>query len=232
MKLIWIAFALALAACGKSSDRSAGSNAASAAAPPENAAAGAVATEAQDRCEVHITGSQTLDVIGTKPRSSPSPKMSAGSEYWMTEDELRNALAMMVRIGGDKPSKEALDRKVDEKMKKDPRLWLLVMNCSTDDGFLSLSASNSSKSADIPFGPHTYVIASDPKAGEFDATFSIKRGKHTSFHLTARGKLEIAKFDATGIAATFGFEAESRDGSQHVSVKGSFDFGCAGQKCK
>jgi hypothetical protein len=230
MKLIWIA--LALAACGKPSDRTAGSNAASAAAPPANAAAEPVATVAQDRCEVHVTGSQTLDVVGTKPRSSPSPKLSVGSEYWMTEDELRNALKTMVRIGGDKPSKEEIDRKVDEGMKKDPRLWLLIMNCSTDDAFVSLGASNSSKSADIPFGPHTYVIASEPKAGEFSGTLSIKRGKYTGFHLTAPGKLEITKFDASGITATFGFEAASRDGSEHVSVKGSFDFGCAGQKCK
>ena len=60
-----------------------------------------------------------------------------------------------------------VDRKVDEAMKQDPRLWLLIMNCSTDDGSLNLGASNSSKSSDIAFGPHTYVIASDPKAGEF-----------------------------------------------------------------
>src|SRR5690242_18796912 len=165
MKLVWIALALALAACSKSSDRSAGSNAASAAVPA-SAAAGAVATEAQDRCEVHITGSQTLDIIGTKPRGSPSVKLSAGSEYWMTEDELRNAIATMVSFG-DKRSKEEIDRKVDEEMKKDPRLWLLMMNCSTDEAFVNLSPSSSSKSADIPFGPHAYVIASDPKAGEF-----------------------------------------------------------------
>ena len=178
-----------------------------------------------------MTGSQTLDIVGTKLRSSPSPTMSAGSEYWMTDEELRGALAMMVRIGGDKPSKQEIDAKVDEAMKKDPRLWLLMMNCSTDDGFLNLSASNSSKSSDIAFGPHAYVIASDPKAGEFGAMFSTKRGKHTGYHLVAPGKLEITKFDASGITAAFGFEAESRD-NQHVTVKGSFDFGCAGRKCK
>ena len=117
-------------------------------------------------------------------------------------------------------------------MKQDPRLWLLMMNCSTDDGFLSLGASNSSKSKDIPFGPHTYVIASEPKAGEMSAMFSVKVGKHTGYHLAAPGKLEITKFDATGITATFAFEGEGRDKSQRVSVTGLFDFGCAGHKCK
>jgi len=190
-----------------------------------------VVTGPKDRCEVHVTGSQTVDIVGTKPRGSQNARMSAGSEYWMTDEELRGALAMMVRIGGDKPAKEEVDRKVDEAMKKDPRLWLLIMNCSTDDGFLNLGASNSSKSSDIVFGPHTYVIASDPKAGEFGAMFSIKRDKHTGYHLVAPGKLEITKFDASGITAGFGFEAESRDKSQHVTVRGSFDFGCAGRKC-
>ncbi|HSS00578.1 MAG TPA: hypothetical protein VLM79_26145, partial [Kofleriaceae bacterium] len=77
-----------------------------------------------------------------------------------------------------------------------------------------------------------YVIASEPKAGEMSAMFSIKIGKHTSYHLAAPGKLEITRFDATGITAAFAFEGETYDKSQHVSVKGSFDFGCAGQKCK
>jgi hypothetical protein len=48
----------------------------------------------------------------------------------------------------------------------------------------------------------------------------------------APGKLEITKFDASGITAAFSFEAVSHDKSQHVTVMGSFDFGCAGRKCK
>jgi hypothetical protein len=228
--LPWIA--LTLAACGKSSNSTAGSNAPSPASPSANAPGGAAATGPQDRCEVHVTGSQTVDIIGTKPRGGQDGKVSAGSEYWLTDDELRSALATLVRIGGDKPSKEEVDRKVDEAMKEDPRLWLLLMNCSTADGFLNLSASNSSRSSDIPFGPHTYVIASDPKAGEFGGMFSLEQGKHASYRLAAPGKLEITKFDATGITGTFGFEAETYDKSQRVAVKGSFDFGCAGQKCK
>jgi hypothetical protein len=226
--LLWIA--LTLAACGKSSDRTSGSNAPSPSSPPASATGAAATPEPQDRCEIHVTGAQTLDIVGTKRRGSPSPKLSVGSEYWMTDDELRNALTMMMRIGGDKPSKQEVDRKIDEAMKKDPRLWLLVMNCSTDDAFLSLGASNASKSRDIPFGPHTYVIASEPKAGEFSGIFTIKQGKRSSYGFAAPGKLEITKFDATGITATFSFEGQ--DGSQRISVKGSFDFGCAGQKCK
>jgi hypothetical protein len=228
--LLWIA--LPLAACGKSSDGKAGSNAPKPASPSANAQGEAAATGPQDRCEVHVTGAQTVDIVGIKPRGRQDGKVSAGTEYWLTDDELRRALATFVRIGGNKLSKDEIDRKVDEGMKKDPRLWLLLVNCSTDDGFLNLSASNSSRSSDIPFGPHTYVIASDPKAGEFSGMFSIKQGKHTSYHLAAPGKLEITRFDATGITGTFGFEAETRDKTQRVTVKGSFDFGCAGQKCK
>jgi hypothetical protein len=224
--LFWIA--LALAACGKSSDHPAGSNAGAAGDAP----GAPVAAGPQDRCEVHVTGAQTVDIVATKPRRSHDPRLSVGSEYWLTEDELRSALGVMLRIGGNKPSKAEVDRKVDEEMKKDPRLWLLIMHCSTEDGFLNLSASNSSTSKDVPFGPHSYVIASDAKAGEFTGMFALKQGKHVSYHLAAPGKLEIARFDATGIAATFSFEAETYDRTKHVAVKGSFDFGCAGQNCK
>jgi hypothetical protein len=228
-----LVLALLLAACGKPSDDKAGSKAAPPASPAPATPGAAVAdTGPQDRCEVHVTGSQTVDIVATKPRGSPNPKLSVGTEYWYSDDEIRMALSTMVRIGGDKPSKADVERKVDEGMKKDPRLWLLMMNCATDDGFLNFSASNASTSKDIPFGPHTYVVASDPKAGEVSTMFSIKQGKRQSYHLAAPGKLEVAKFDATGITAAFAFEAESYDKSQHVSVKGSFDFGCAGQKCK
>ena len=224
---------LVLAACGKSSDGKAGSKAALAVTPTETAPGTAVAaTGPQDHCEIHVTGAQTVDIVGTKSRATPSGKMSVGTEYWYSDDELRMALATMVRIGGDKPSKEEVERKVDEGMKKDPRLWLLMVNCATDDGFLNFSASNASTSKDIPFGPHTYVVASDPKAGEVSAMFSIKQGKRHSYHLAAPGKLEITKFDASGITGAFAFEAETYDKSQRVSVKGSFDFGCTGQKCK
>ena len=141
------------------------------------------------------------------------------------------ALGTFARLGGDKLSKEAVERKIDEGMKKDPRLWLLIVNCKSEEGFVNLSASNSSRSSDIPFGPHSYVIASEPKAGEFSAMFSTERGKHTRYHLVAPGKLEITKFDATSLAATFSFEAETGDKS-HVTVQGSLDFGCSGRNCK
>src|SRR5690349_18435936 len=222
-----LCIALTLAACGKSSDRTTGSKSAE-----PSATTPAAATGPTDRCEVHVTGSQTVDIIGSKPRGQQSGKVSAGSEYWLTDQELRYALATFVRLGGDKPSKDEIERKVDEGMKKDPRLWLLMINCATDDGFLNLSASNASKSSDVPFAPHSYVIASEPKAGEFGGMFSLEKVKRVGYHLAAPGNLEITKFDATGITGTFGFEAASRDNSEHVTVKGSFDFGCAGQKCK
>lgn len=227
--LLWIV--LVVAACGKSSDGKAGSNAPGASGPPAGAPVEAAAAGPQDRCEVHVTGAQTVDIVGSRPRGKQDGKLSVGSEYWMTEDEIHDALAVMVRIGGNKLSKDEVERKVEIDMKKDPRLWLLLMNCATDAGFLNLGASNSSRSSDIAFGPHSYAIAGEPKAGEFGAMFMTKQGKNTSYHLTAPGKLEITKFDATGLTATFAFEADSRD-NQHVKVQGSFDFGCAGRKCR
>jgi len=58
------------------------------------------------------------------------------------------------------------------------------------------------------------------------------RARAGSYQFAAPGKLEITKVDATGITGTFGFEAATPDNSQRVTVKGSFDFGCAGRKCK
>src|SRR5258707_3309292 len=51
--LLWIAYAVA--ACGKPSDRSAGSDAPSPTGPPDSAPGGAVVTGPEDPCEVHDT---------------------------------------------------------------------------------------------------------------------------------------------------------------------------------
>jgi hypothetical protein len=188
------------------------------------------------RCEVNVSGDENVSF------SSGGGVAAVGSDYWYSEDELRKSLRALARLGGAKSDAE-IDREVDAAMKQDPRLTLLVVNCGSPGdkagGSLSLLPGNESRYADVPFGAKSYTIASggalggNARAGEFNAVFSLKDG---IWALDEPGKLEITRFDKTGIAGRFTFRASERfaDGTpRNVTVQGTFDFPCQmGANCK
>ena len=223
-----------VAACGTSSSPSpTGASATSAA----SAGASAVANDGpQDRCEVHVTGDETFSFTGTRPRGQRGGgKIIAETDYWMTDDELRQALSVIASLG--KKSAADTDAAVAAGMAKDPRFMLLIVNCGVDgQGFFNLSPTNGSRYEDVPYKPATYRLASGhtAKPGDFRAMISIEPGgKHEGFSVVDGGTVELTRFDDTGIAGTFAFDATSYSGDKKVKVTGRFDYGCgAGSHCK
>ena len=127
-------------------------------------------------------------------------------------------------------------------MKKDPRVFLLILNCTSSEGggknSISILPGNDSKYKDVPFQPGEYTIPVQGalganKAGEFGVLLSAG---DKSFKVTEAGKLKITKFDKTGIAGTFSYKGQDAfaEGTpKKVAVEGKFDFPCAaGDNCK
>lgn len=183
-------------------------------------------------CQGKITGDLTQEFSG------PGGSSAVGTDYWYTDDEMREILKQFAGFGGDL-TEEQIAAQVEEDMKKDPRLFLLLLNCVASDGSVSLtlSPSGTSKYADVPFEPGSYKIAGGGILGgsdvpaEFGVLLSVGTG---SFSVTdAGGTLDITKFDNSGIAGTFSFPAEeifAEDGTaQKITVEGSFDYECVGQ---
>ncbi|MEP6871371.1 MAG: hypothetical protein ABI939_05915 [Anaerolineaceae bacterium] len=176
-------------------------------------------------CEVKVTGDQQLTFSG---KAGPG---AVGSDYWFTDDDLRQTFTA---LKNDKESVEAA-------LKKDPRLYLLIVNCNQagGGGTLSLIPSNTSKYKDVPFKPADYVISKQgalsgaKNPGEFTALLNLAKG---GFNVSEPGKLQITKFDKSGIAGTFTFKAEefAAEGTpKKVNVEGKFDFSCpGGGSCK
>jgi len=184
-------------------------------------------------CQVDVTGDVTVSYKGQGGASA------VGSDYWLTDDEIRSAVSMVTGLGS-KASDAEKKKAVDEAMQKDPRLYLLILNCVSGSGagknLLSLMPSSDSKYADVPFKPGQYTIPSGgllggaAKPGEFSVLFALG---DDSYRVTQDGKLNITKFDKSGIAGTFNFTAEQGFTDQgakakKISVSGQFDFPCAG----
>lgn len=241
-RLLLVTIVLA-AACGKSKSTGTGGAAASggsaASASGASGASGAsdlaADTGPKNTCELHIRGDATLDVTASAPRANLAAsggKVSAGTDYWMSEDEQRSALKTLAGLM-TKKSDDAVAAEVEADMKKEPRIMLLLVNCSADEAHVNLMPGGASKYADVPFAPKKYALVptQGAKAGEFVTMFGFTppSGERTSYSVSEPGTFDLTKFDKTGIAGTFHFVAKSFKGDKSVTVDGKFDYGCLGE---
>lgn len=186
-------------------------------------------------CEVAFSGDLQLEA---KTGGGPS---SFGSDYYYDDDEMRENLEQIAKIANSDASEDEIKRQVDEDMKSDPRLFLLIINCVQDPDFsISLLPGGEAKYADVPFKAGNYRIA---EGGLFGADGDSKdfgvlmtTGDDAFYGVSEAGELNITRFDEKGIAGTFSFTAEQMlaDGEpKTVKVSGKFDYPCsAGKKCK
>ncbi len=182
-------------------------------------------------CEVNVTGDVTVSWKGDGGADA------VGTEYWMSEDEIKEALEFLATGSEDEQKQQ-----VEEAMKEDPRLYILLLNCtSTEDRGQNITFSPSAEAryADVPFEAGDYVI---PVGGLFGGTegakeFGILFGVEGDdlWKVSEAGEFKITRWDNEGIAGTFNFKAEEAlaDGTpKKVSVEGSFDFDCSfGENC-
>ena len=183
-------------------------------------------------CQVDVTGVATASWKGTwkKPGSGQQGKVGATSDYWLSDSDLRLALGAMAGALSNK-SKAEQAKQVDEAMKKDPRLVILLLNCITDDSGIFLNPSSSSKYQDVPLGPKSYKVVDSwgNKATPGQFTVMSIRIKNAQYRVE-EGTLDIKKFDHEGVAGTFSIKAAGRgdDRDKKINVVGAFDFPCTG----
>jgi len=227
-----------LVACGGKKDAapSTGSatptTTAAAAAGSSAAAPAAPAGTPVGKCSFTTTGDMAVTVEAISTKSPPNGKAMATTDYWQTEDQLREALHVLAGLDSKK-SKDQVDAEVETNMKRDPRFMLLLINCGSEAGSINFGPGKNSKYADVPFKAGKYALTGDAKAGEIGAMINLRPpGKHQSFRISEPGELDLTKFDLTGLTGTFTFKAKSFDGKQAVEVRGSFDYPCVGAACK
>jgi hypothetical protein len=231
--LVSAALAVTVGACGKTEDKPGGPGTSPAASPgdPTPSAGGAPATgttaaagKELGRCKIDVTGDMTASVAPVR-HAATDAKINFATDHWLSEDELKTALRVIAGLGDDKGDREA---KVAEAMKKDPRLFVFIMNCGEKDVSMSVFAGNGSRYADIPRQPKKYVVTEGAKAGELSVLLSVG---DAHFRVKTPGTLEVTRFDSSRLEGTFAFDAEERLGSKrNIKVTGSFEFDCAGSE--
>ncbi len=195
------------------------------AAPSAAGAAPAASGKDLGRCKIEVTGDVTASAEPVR-HAATDTKVTFGTDYWLTDDELKTALRVMIGIGADKGVDK--DAKVAEAMKQDPRLFVFIMSCGDDDVTMSVLPGNDSRYADIPRAPKKYVVTRDARAGELIVMLSVGDGH---FGVKGPGTLEVTRFDSSRIEGTFAFEADERHGKKRsVKVAGSFEFDCVGSE--
>ena len=188
-----------------------------------------------NHCEIAVAGDSTVRIAAEAPRDDAQGKLAAATDYWLSDGQLRMALSALLGAGSKLTPGER-QRKVDEGMKKDPRLMVLMLSCLSDDGGIILSPAPGSKYADVPMKAGSYAIVPTGRTrpGEFTVMFHLAmRGKRESFSVAEPGKLAITRFDRRGISGTFRFRAEQRGKTgKKVDVNGSFSYACTGEACQ
>lgn len=215
---------LLLSACDKKAASGSGSAAAGAEPPPAPAAPVAPAEPAtapaaaptpgadpnQDLIDKYGSCEVTFEGDLQKTYRSPGGASALGSDYFMNEEEIKQALKMFVG-----------EAKVEEAMRRDPKLYTLIVNCGVDDLNLNFGAGADSTYADIPFGPKRYEVGN--KKGQISMLGSVQ--KYAKFFRAKPGSwFEITKFDGGGLQGAFELVI---DGDLKGKVRGKIDYRCA-----
>jgi hypothetical protein len=170
-------------------------------------------------CELSIEGDVQTKVV------APANAQPVGTDYWMTPEQIDQAVEMMVNMMVKDKAKAAAE--IAKAKLNEPRIMLLIVNCDGDKVHLTFSPGIGSKYKDVPYGPGKYPIAATPRNNEFGVMFSVER---KFFKPTEGGSIEITRFDNTGLTASFEFPAENVDklskAITKVTVKGKLDYPC------
>jgi hypothetical protein len=219
-------------ACGKSESSAPGAAQAPATAPPPGdvqiaqrmvprpgaADAKPAVDTSKGSCEVDVQGDVVAKVV------APADAQAVGTDYWMTAEQLDQAVEMMVNMLVKDKTKAAAE--IAKAKKNEPRIMLLIVNCNAGTVHLTFSPGIGSKYKDVPFAPGKYPIASQPKSNEFGIMFSVAN----KFYKPTSGSIDITRFDKTGLTASFEFAAENTDrltkALSKVTVKGKLDYPC------
>jgi hypothetical protein len=99
----------------------------------------------------------------------------------------------------------------------------LILNCIPAGANVNFLPSRQSKDSDIAFGPGAYdIVKGKSQAGQFTAMMTLGRAAYT----VESGRLEITRFDGTGIAGHAKFTATEIGKPTRIEVTAKFDYKC------
>lgn len=173
-------------------------------------------------CNVTVTGDAELAI------EKPAEPVPASSDYWLSEDEMRNDTLDLVDD-------------VDERIAAGQQVVVLLqVSCGDPTGAASvlLNTTDSTTRSDLPQGPGTYQLLDSLASPEPGIAAGLTTDDPFNWQ-TLNGSIEITVWDDSHVAGAFEFEAEQaigfvEDGAEQLTatVKGTFDLPCQiGDNC-
>jgi hypothetical protein len=178
----------------------------------------------REACHVKFSGAEESEFSGMWWPGRKDDKVTAASDYWATDAEVRTAL----RAGIKNKDRAEVDREIGAHMEHDPHLVILGIECISDSGSLVIVSGEKSTYADIPFKPGTYKLGTGTAKSAPAGDFAVGRLRSAAGpYLDATpGTLTLTKFDATGVAGSFSFTATSASTKAPAKIEGTFDLPC------
>jgi len=137
-------------------------------------------------------------------------------------------------LSTDDPRSPAVERKIDEQMRRDPRASPLTIDCASHLLKVGLRASPASRYRDVPrrAASHRIVPSDAAGAGEFVAAVALGgNGKWVRYEVAEVGTLDITEFDGATLKATFSFGARRTGDAATVTITGGVFAPCDGEAC-
>lgn len=226
---------LVLAACGGASEVPQGEapvTTASAVAPAESTMT-PTSTSTPEAGSADPTGGKCAIVVTGEREGTwtfPQSIYSISSDYWMSEDELRETVEFL----GEEIAGGSYDELVG---RGEPVITFLSVGCANADNLIegaTVTHSNATLGFDLPMGPGSYPIV----GGFFDADgptatmigeFSLADDELYNT-VADSGSLEITRWDMEAIEGSFSFDAVEAfvDDPREIRVTVEFSYVCPG----
>ncbi|NVJ23292.1 MULTISPECIES: hypothetical protein [Myxococcus] len=187
----------------------------------------ALAAKREGTCEVRVMGGVQMAFTGQ------GGTQSATSDHWVSPEEMSQLLAKVASKSKKTPNKTQADLE-KQAARGGGLVGPLSLHCiSASDGALGslsiLPGTNTKES--VPFKPGTYsLVTFEEKRGQLPVALRLKG---INYMLTEPGVLVLTRFDSTGVAGTFTFNARTHDSAnkpgvtvRNIRVAGSFDIPC------
>jgi len=170
-------------------------------------------------CDVTVTGAVSVSF-------SSEGIHSFSSDYWFTEEEMRQALEETIRDDVT-IAPENVAWALDQALASDPRIIPLGVACVRPEGSITIVPGLGSQYRDVPFEPKEYEIApvaSPPEAvpGNFAAVVVLPvDGQDVQFVVSEPGVLRVETFHRSRVAGSFALKAAASE--RTIQVEGRFD---------
>jgi hypothetical protein len=180
----------------------------------------ATASAQDSGCDVQLSGTTKQHLVLPAKQGGSG----ASSDFWSS-------------AGLKKSTNEKLDKALGQKATSTENSVLvgpLVFGCRSEDGKTSMNiyTTQQTGSDHIVFGPKEYELDSAWNGKKGHIGILLLKINDERYSIEGSGKLNVTKFDNSGVAGTFELNLKNKKTSEPAKLNATFNLPCNGDVCK